>query len=114
MTRTPTQVVREHTRTLEQGDAAAVAADYAQDTVVVTIMGSAVGKEAVEGLFTQLMAGFPGIVFTELGLWAEGDVVLIHWSATSEAGPIPQGVDTFVVKDGLIQRQTAWIELAAQ
>ena len=114
MTRTPTQVVREHTRAMKEGDAAAVAADYAQDAVIVTIMGSAVGKEAVAGLVTQILAAFPGIVFTELGLWAEGDVVLIHWSATSEAGPIPQGVDTFVVKDGLIQRQTAWSELAGQ
>ena len=114
MTRTPTQIVREHTKALEQGDAAAVAADYAQDAVVVTIMGSAVGKEAVAGLVTQILAALPGIVFTELGLWAEGDVVLIHWSATSEAGPIPQGVDTFIVRDGLIQRQTAWSVLAAQ
>lgn len=38
----------------------------------------------------------------------EGDMLLLEWSAESDVAEMPHGVDTFIIQDDRIQRQTMW------
>ena len=35
-------------------------------------------------------------------------MLLLKWSAESDVAKMPQGVDTFIIRDDKIQRQTMW------
>lgn len=44
--------------------------------------------------------------FVVLILIIAGDIVLIMWNGVSDTGTIPYAVDTFIIRNDRIQRQT--------
>jgi len=96
---------------LASGDMAGLMADYADDAVVLTLDGAHVGKEAIRAFFEELFESMPNLEFSLGQVAVEGDTLLVHWSAESDTVSIPEGVDTFVVRDDRIQRQTAWTKI---
>ena len=108
MARSVQQVLDDHVAALLAGDVAKLPADYAHDAVLVTPDGAFVGKEGVRSFFEQFLNGFPNVRFTDAKVVVEGDTVLACWSAECDTATLPQGVDTFIVRDGSIQRQTVW------
>ena len=107
MARSTKQVFDDHIAALESGDIANVMADYADDAILILPDGAVVGKAAIQAAFENLLQGSPNTKFTGQDI-VEGDTLLTIWSAESDTATMPQGVDTFVIRDGKIRRQTAW------
>jgi ketosteroid isomerase-like protein len=79
---------------------------YAEDAVVV-MPGSVVqGREAIKAAFVQFGSLFGGVLPTPSSVTVGGDVVLATFSLAMPGVSIPDGADTFVIRDGLIQAQT--------
>jgi len=107
MARSTKQVFDNHMAALESGDIAKLMADYADDAILITPDGALVGKPAIQAAFEGMVQGSPNLKFTSQDI-VEGDTLLTIWSAESDTATMPQGVDTFVIRDDKIQRQTAW------
>ena len=87
-------------------DVEAIIADYADDAIFIMPDKTLVGKEAIKDAFTEFFKGFPNLRFTESKIIIEGDIVLIMWNGVSDTGTIPYAVDTFIIRNDRIQRQT--------
>jgi ketosteroid isomerase-like protein len=107
MARSTKQVFDDHVAALESGDISRIMADYADDAILIGLNGAVVGKPAIQAGFENMIQGSPNIKFTSQEI-VEGDTLLAIWSAECDTATFPQGVDTFVIRDGKIQRQTAW------
>lgn len=108
MVRSAQQVFDEHMAALASGQADAIARDYAADAVLMTADGAMVGREAIRAAFAGFLKALPNMRFGEAKTVVEGDTVLVCWSGECDTATLPHGVDTFVIRDGLIQRQTVW------
>jgi ketosteroid isomerase-like protein len=108
MTRTTQQVFDAHQAAFNPVNLEKLMADYADDAIMLTLDGAAVGKEAVRGLFEHLFKTFPNVKVSFEKTAVEGDTFLLQWSGESDVATFPHGVATFIVRDGLIQRQTEW------
>jgi ketosteroid isomerase-like protein len=107
MARSTKQVFDDHIAALESGDIAKLMADYADDAILILPDGAVVGKAAIQAAFENMIQGSPNIKFIGQDI-VEGDTLLMIWSAECDTATMPQGVDTFVIRDDKIQRQTAW------
>lgn len=106
MTATPEEIFERHVAALTTGDLDALAADYADDALVVTPTGEYRVREAVRELFAGLSQALPQVTLDAQVTPFAGDVLLLHWTADSSLHTISDGVDTFVFRDGAIQAQT--------
>jgi ketosteroid isomerase-like protein len=112
MTRSTHEVFDSHKEAIEKLDFVKLAADYAEDAILVTLDGSLVGKEAIlNGFFKTILSQYPDIKVAFEKTAIEGDVCLLQWSAEASNATIPRGVAVFIIKDGLIQRQGEWFEI---
>jgi uncharacterized protein (TIGR02246 family) len=112
MTRSTQEVFDSHREAIETGDFEKLAADYAEDAVLVTLDGSFIGREAIlTGFFQTMFSQFPDAKISFDRVAVEGDVCLLQWSAKASAGNIPRGTAVFIIQDGLIQRQGEWFEI---
>ena len=105
-TRTPQEVFQHHAEVLIAGDMEGILSDYTDDAVFITPAGVLSGKDGVRKGFEQVMSDLPDAEFDVPTVLFAGDVLLIEWSATSSAGTVDDGIDTFVFADGLIRAQT--------
>jgi len=79
---------------------------YAEDAVVV-MPGSVVkGREAIKAAFVQFGSLFGGALPAPSTLTIEGEVALVTFSMVTPGVSVPDGADTFVIRDGLIRAQT--------
>ncbi|WP_199434501.1 nuclear transport factor 2 family protein [Qaidamihabitans albus] len=107
MTRTPEEIIDHHAGALADGDLAGVISDYAEDARFITPDGVVAGRAALTEVFAGVLEQFPGFTLSVGTLVADDDTVLLEWTADAKAHDIIDGVDTFVMRDGLIQLQTA-------
>lgn len=107
--RTTQEVFDHHEAAFQSGDMAELMADYADDAVMLLLDNVAVGKEAIQELFGSLIGSFPGLNLSFDKTAVEGDLFLLEYSADSDVATIPNGVATFIIQDGMIQRQTEWM-----
>jgi hypothetical protein len=106
MTRTPQEVFAHHGRALAAADIDEIAADFADDAVVITPAGVNRGKDGVRAAFRRLFADLPDASWDIKGqTWAD-DVLLREWAADAGQPRAGDGVDTFVFGDGQIRVQT--------
>jgi hypothetical protein len=112
MTRTTQEVFDSHREAIETLDFEKMAADYAEDAIIVTLDGSFICREAIlTGFFQAWLAQFPDTKITFEKVTVEGDVYLLQWSAEASAVTIPVGVGALFIQDGLIQRQAEWFQM---
>ena len=83
-------------------------ADYADDAILLTMDGAAVGREAIRGFFENVFKSFPNIKVTFDKTAVEDDIFLPQWFGDSDVATMPHGVAAFIIRDGLIQRQAEW------
>ena len=111
--RSAAQVLNDHRAALAAGDWAAVACNYAEDAVVISDQGIDSGRAVITASL-QGLSGFLGgtvpvvnqeVIVTILNDRAEMARVL--FSITTPCLDIPDGVDTYIIKRGRIQSQTA-------
>ncbi|GAA4675957.1 hypothetical protein GCM10023215_04950 [Pseudonocardia yuanmonensis] len=111
MPRTAVEVLTDHLKALNAHDVEAILADYAPDAVLVTPGATLQGHDGLRQAFGGLLEQMPNCVFTEKSVTeatagADG-VLLLEWSLESDVATVSDGIDTVVVRDGLIVAQTA-------
>ena len=108
MTRSTEQVYQDHLRALHDGDLLALMADYADDAILMTMVGASPGKAAIQAWFVEMLTSMPNVNIVPGEYTVHGEIVMATWSAVSDVATVPQGVDTFVIHDDRIWLQTIW------
>jgi uncharacterized protein (TIGR02246 family) len=106
--RTVAQVLNAHLAAFQSGDAQLVACDYAKDAVFImpeTVTRGRANIQAAFAYFITLAGG--NIQVTTNSLTIADDVALFEYAVTSCHVTVSDGVDTFVIDNGLIVVQTA-------
>jgi ketosteroid isomerase-like protein len=104
---TPEQIIQRHVDFGAKGDAAAMAADYAEDGVVLQPGQAAQGRAAIQAMFARIFGpGAPKVTITPTRIWSQGDVGFITWEAN---GGALKGTDSFLVRGGKILVQAVFI-----
>jgi uncharacterized protein (TIGR02246 family) len=112
MTRTTQEVFDSHREAIETLDLEKLAADYAEDAVLVTLDGSFKGREAIlKEFFQAIMAQFPDMKINYDKIAIEADVCLLQWSAEASNVTVPVGLGVLFIQDGLIKRQAEWFQM---
>jgi ketosteroid isomerase-like protein len=108
MARTTEQVFQAHVNAVMTGDVRKVLADYADDAILMTVDGAFVGKAALQSFFTDQFSGRPITKASIDKTVAEGDTMLVEWSAESELFLLRKAVDTYIIREDKILRHTTW------
>lgn len=114
--RAPLEVFTAHGAALLSGDVEAIAADYAEDCVIM-LPGRQIhgrGQAGVRGFFAGPLAALPEPRWTAVSTAASGETVFHERSVTSALHRVDDGIDTLLVRDGLIQVQTVRYTLTAR
>ena len=114
MPRTMEEILDHHNRAVLSNDYAGMVTDYSDDAILITLKGTFVGREAIGRALRQLVGDMPnmrGIDSPTNAMIIEGDTLLLRWSAESDTGTITDAVDTIVLKDDKIGRQTTSFEI---
>ena len=114
MTRSPDDVFRDHVRAVNSGDLQAILAHYADNAEVLTAQGVLRGKAGVEAFFRQAFSMLPGAQIAVKQTVAGENSLLVWWTADSPTGRIDDGIDTFVIEDGLFILQTPTFTIQPQ
>ena len=104
--RTPQEVFQHHAEALGAEDLEGIVSDYADDAVFITPDGTLRGKDSIRQAFQKLLGDIPGASWELPTQIFEGDVLFLEWKASSSAGRVEDGIDTFIFSDGLIRVQT--------
>ena len=107
--RDPLTTVKDHLDAVHTGDPEAMAADYANDAVLVRDV-TYQGKDAITDYFTTVprRLGSGRVEFAEPRL--EGTLVAVAWTLSGGPGDGTSGTDRFEVADGVIVRQTVALD----
>ena len=105
MSRTPEAIFADHGQRLGTGDLDHISANYTEDAVIIGPDGVLRGRAGVRQAIGRLLKELPDAQWRLDPIFAD-DVLLLHWSATTETHEVADGVDTFVFRDGLIHAQT--------
>ena len=104
--RTASEVFAHHGATLVAADIEGLVSDYAEEATLLTSDGPSHGTREIRTFFAGLLERFEEPAWREISTVVDGDVVLHEWGVRSASGEVAQGVDTFVIRDGLIRVQT--------
>ncbi|MEZ0095444.1 nuclear transport factor 2 family protein [Streptacidiphilus sp. EB129] len=110
--RTPQEIFASHGKALLAEDVDAIAANFAEDAVLITPGGVRHGRDGVRQAFVQLFTDLPKAKWDLRITTFAGGVLFLEWAADSGNGRAEHGVDTFVFRDGLIAAQTVRYTLA--
>jgi ketosteroid isomerase-like protein len=104
--RTPQEVFAHHGQALAAGHLDGIAADYTDDSVLITPSGIARGRDGVRKAFAEVLAELPDAEWDLKNQIFDGDLLFLEWAADSALNRVDDGVDTFVFRDGMIRAQT--------
>ena len=102
----PLVLLRRHVAALVAGDLDSLLEDYAPDAVVLLPEDVYEGRTAIRQLFEDLLSALPQPSFEAISTSWSDDALLLQWTADSRNHRVPDGVDTFVFRDGRIALQT--------
>ena len=103
---TPEQIIQRHVDAGNKSDAAAMAADYADNAVVLQPGQAVQGRAAIQAMFGRLFGGPQKVTITPTKIWSDGDVGFVTWEAN---GGAIKGTDSFLVRGGKILVQAVFI-----
>ena len=106
--RTVAQVLNAHLAAFQSGNAQVLSCDYADDAVFVMPATITRGRTNIQAAFASFftLAGGNIQVTTNSSTIAD-DVALLEYAVTSSHVTVSDGVDSFVIDNGLIVVQTA-------
>ncbi|MFF7182960.1 nuclear transport factor 2 family protein [Streptomyces sp. NPDC008121] len=111
--RSPQEIFTSHGKALESEDLDAIAANFAENAMLVTPRGVRVGREGIREGFAELFADLPRARWDLKVQTFAGDFLFLEWSAAGSGhNHAAHGVDVFIFRDGLIQAQTFHYTLA--
>ncbi|WP_316846515.1 nuclear transport factor 2 family protein [Pedobacter psychrodurus] len=107
MKRTTEEVWKHHCEAFAGVDLEAVMSDFAPDAIYISPGKSILGKENIQALYKQHFENLDTSSTTQItSETLQEGIVLFEWTAESATTRITNGVDTFVIHDGLIVAQT--------
>lgn len=105
---TPAQIIQRHMQAGARNDAAAMAADYAEDGVILQPGRAVQGKAAIRASFERMLGAHPGgpakMDIRPVKITSQGDVGIVFWQVPGG----PHGEDTFLVRRGKILVQAVF------
>lgn len=106
-TRTTQDVLQDHLALAQQGDIETdIARNFASDCVLMTTYGTFRGhagvREAADLLERQMGPGG----YTYIQQCCHGELAFLEWSAETERASIPDGADSYWIKDGQVRAMT--------
>jgi ketosteroid isomerase-like protein len=104
--RTLQEVLGHHGDALAAGDLDGIVADYTDDAVLITPQGTFRGRAGAREAWLRLLGDLPDAKVDVSSVVVEGDVVLMAWAASSDAGRVDDGIDTLLVGADGIRVQT--------
>lgn len=104
--RTPQQVMSDHIAALASGNLDLVMCDYDDDAEVVMPGTVLTGEEQIRTALAGFMSAFGGALPTFTSMTYGEKVVLVTWQVFLPQFSVPDGADTFTIKNGLIRVQT--------
>ena len=101
-------VFEHHVEAFGDQDLAETMADYTEESVIVTNLGTFRGLEEIEGLFTDLFDEFSqaGSTVAVDEMVVEGDFGYLLWHGETPDNVYEFCTDTFYIPDGTIAFQT--------
>jgi predicted SnoaL-like aldol condensation-catalyzing enzyme len=101
-------IVMHHLVSFQNNDLEALVADYTNESVLVTHDAIYSGQEEIRDFFAALMVHFPKqqSSFEMDKMVVYDELVYIVWHANTPSLDVPLGTDTFIIRDGKIDRQT--------
>ena len=101
-------VFEHHLEAFAAGDIDEILKDYTEDTVVIYDDRVARGLPEIRDFFRHWLEELlpPGCRFDLERMQVVDDLVFITWTAESEKLVFDLGTDTFLIRDGKVQRQT--------
>ena len=105
---TTEQILGHHLQCFGEGDLDGIMADYTEDSILFTPMGTLKGTGPIRELFNGMFAEFakPGASFEMQVQDVQDDCAFIVWNAETADNVYEVGTDTFVVREGKIARQS--------
>jgi uncharacterized protein (TIGR02246 family) len=109
-------VFQHHLEAFAAGDIDEILKDYTDDTLVIYDDFVARGRDEIRKFFERWINEWlpPGCDFDLEQIRAVDDMVLITWTAESEKYRFEFGTDTFLVRNGKIERQTVAAKVVAK
>lgn len=105
--RSASDVLHDHLRESSEGTVDDhLARNYANDVVVLCGKGVFEGHDGIRTLAETLRRELPDATFEYGTTLVAGEVAFLEWSATSPAGVVDDGADSYVIRDGRIVAQT--------
>lgn len=106
--RSPEEVLEDHLRQALDGTVDEdLARNYADDVVVLTADGVHHGHDGLRELAALLQEQLPQSRFVYTAKVMAGEAALLEWTARDDNGSrVDDGVDSFLIRDGLIRAQT--------
>ena len=106
--RTTEEVFKHHLKAYNEKNIKAIASDYKKDAIYinstgVSITGVSKIMKIYQDFFNSQEEGATSVIKNQI---IKGDIVYLEWSTDTPTYSIDDGVDTLVIKDGLICAQT--------
>lgn len=101
-------VLEHHLTAFGEQDISEFLADYTEDSVILSNVGTSRGLDEIRALAEQLFAEFAqdGVEMTIDTQEADGEIGYAVWHAETPDNVYEFGTDTLVVRDGIIESQT--------
>jgi hypothetical protein len=110
--RSPREVLDDHLRLRAEGDLETdLARNYAPDVVVLCSYGALRGLDAMRRSATDLKEQLPNARFDYKLHEVEGEYCYLLWSAESDTCRVPEGADSYVMRNGRIVMQSIYYRL---
>lgn len=105
---TTESVLEHHLTAFTQQNISELLADYTEESVVISNMGTFHGMDEIKAMAESMFAEFsqPDVSFSLDEQVVEGDVGYVVWHAVTPDNDYEFGTDTLVIRDGVIETQT--------
>ena len=110
--RSAREVLDDHLRLRAEGDLAAdLERNYAPHVVLLCEDGAFHGVAAVKHSADELGRQLPNARFTYPSVQVDGEFGFLRWAAESDRFRVPEGADSYVIRDGRIVMQSIYYRL---
>jgi hypothetical protein len=107
--RSADEVFHDHLQRASDGDVEGdIEQNYAEDVVLLDNGIVRHGRQGTRDAAAQLEADAPGATYTYVATHVFDELAYLEWTADSDGVRIEQGVDSFLIRDGLIRVQTIY------
>jgi len=84
-----------------------IASNYAEDCIVVTNEGVFLGREGAREAEWLVQSRMPNACYKVIAKRFRGELALLEWQAEADGKVLSEGLDTFLIRDGVIRVMTA-------